>query len=349
MTTRTPLNNSARAINVGAVIAVFLGFTLIVARNLPGDTHSQLLNVSYDPTRELYQRLDAQFDAQYEKQTGRPITVVQSHGGSSRQSRRVISGEEQADVVTLGMFSDVDALRKRGLIAGNWMDRLPNRSRPYTSTIVFVVRKGNPKNIHDWPDLVHSQVEVVTPNPMSSGNGRLSALAAWGAIVTRGGSEAHARAYLKALYQHVPVMDEGARGAAMTFVIEEIGDVLLTWENEAIRAVAESKGKLQIVYPPVSILAEPYVAWVDANVERRGTRAAAQAYLEFLFSDAGQETIAQFGYRPYKQGILNKMNSHPPSISLFPITAIARDWDDAEQKFFGETGVIDNLIGSASK
>jgi sulfate/thiosulfate transport system substrate-binding protein len=340
------VNNGQGWINFGAVAAVVVAFALIFAKNVPGNTHNQLLNVSYDPTRELYQRLNAEFVATYEKRSGRHITVVQSHGGSSRQARTVISGEQPADVVTLGLFSDVDALRKRGLIASDWADRLPNHSRPYTSTIVFVVRQGNPKNIRDWPDLVHSDVQIITPDPKTSGNGKLSALAAWGAIVTRGGTEAEARAYLKAVYEHVPVMDAGARSAAMTFAVEEIGDVQLTWENEAIREVTESDGKLEIVYPPVSILAEPYVAWVDANVARRGTQAAAQAYLEFLFSDQAQATIARLGYRPYKEGVVRQLSVHLPHITLFPISAVARDWNDAQQKFFAENGIIDTVIGS---
>jgi len=248
--------------------------------------------------------------------------------------------------VTLGLFSDIDALRKRGLIADGWADRLPNHSQPYTSTIVFVVRQGNPKNIRDWPDLVHKDVQIITPDPKTSGNGKLAALAAWGAIVTRGGTEAQARGYLKTFYEHVPVMDAGARSAAMTFVAQEIGDVQLTWENEAIREVTESNGKLQVVYPPVSILAEPYVAWVEANVARRGTQAAAKAYLEFLFSDQAQAIIGSLGYRPYKQDALRAMSVYLPPITLFPITAVARAWDDAQQKFFAENGIIDAVIGS---
>jgi sulfate/thiosulfate transport system substrate-binding protein len=338
-----------RWINFGAVAAVIVAFALIFVKNAPGNTDNQLLNVSYDPTRELYQKLNAEFAQEYAKQTGRHVTIVQSHGGSSRQARTVISGDQAADVVTLGLFSDVDALRKRGLIANDWADRLPNHSRPYTSTIVFVVRQGNPKNIHDWPDLVKSDVEIITPDPRSSGNGKLSALAAWGAIVTRGGSETQARAYLKSFYAHVPVMDAGARGAAMTFSAQEIGDVQLTWENEAIREVADSDGRLQVVYPPVSILAEPYVAWVDTNVARRGTLKAAQAYLEFLFTDQAQATIASLGYRPYKEDVLRESRVHLPKITLFPVTAIARDWDDAQQKFFAENGILDAVIGSRPK
>jgi len=338
-----------RWINIGAVAAVIVAFALISAKNAPGNTDNQLLNVSYDPTRELYQQLNAEFVTDYEKRTGRHITVVQLHGGSSRQARTVVSGEQPADVVTLGLFSDVDALRKRGLIASGWADRLPNHSRPYPSTIVFVVRKGNPKNIRDWPDLIGRDVQIITPDPRTSGNGKLSALAAWGAIVTRGGSETAARAYLESFYQHVAVMDAGARAAAMTFALEEVGDVQLTWENEAIREVNESNGKLQIVYPPVSILAEPYVAWVDANVARRGTAEVAQAYLEFLFTDQAQATIASLGYRPYRENVSGTSKLHLPNITLFPITAVAGNWDDAQQKFFAENGIIDTVIGSRSK
>ena len=346
------MKNGQRWLNLGAVGAVIVAFALIFAKNAPGNTNpdNQLLNVSYDATRELYQQIDADFAADYEKRTGHRISVADSHGGSSRQSRTVISGENPADVVTLGLFTDVDALRKRGLIANNWIDRLPNHSNPYTSTIVFVVRQGNPRNIHDWPDLIRSDTLIITPDPKTSGNGKLSALAAWGAIVTRGGSEADARAYLKTFYQHVPaVMDPGARSAALTFSGAETGDVQLSWEDEAIREVAESNGKLEIVYPPVSILAEPYVAWVDANVDRRGTQAVARAYLEYLFTDQGQATIAKFGYRPLKPEAAQQAKVQFPNITLFPITAIARNWDDAQQKFFAENGILDTVIGTRSK
>jgi sulfate/thiosulfate-binding protein len=333
-----------RALNIAAVLAVLVAFGSIVAKNLPATGGERLLNVSYDPTRELYQALNVQFVADYQKRTGRQLTITQSHGGSSRQARSVINGEEPADVVTLGLYSDVDALRKRGLIASGWADRLPNHSQPYTSTIVFVVRQGNPKQIRDWPDLLHPGVEIVTPNPKTSGNGKLSALAAWGAIVSRGGSEADARAYLERFYEHVPVLDDGARGSATTFAVQEIGDVHLTWENEALREVGDGQGKLQIVYPPVSILAEPYVAWVDANVTRNGTESAARAYLEFLFSDSAQITMAHLGYRPYNQAILRHAGLNLPRIALFPITTIARDWDDAQDKFFADNGIIDNVM-----
>ncbi len=331
-------------LNTTAVLAALGALALIMFKNLPATGRDSLLNVSYDPTRELYQHINAAFESDYARRTGRHVHVRQSHGGSSRQSRAVIAGEESADVVTLGLFSDVDALRKRGLIADNWADRLPHHSQPYTSTIVFVVRQGNPKRVHDWPDLVHPGVEIITPNPKTSGNGKLSALAAWGAIVTRGGTEAEATRYLASFYQHVRVLDAGARGSAATFALAEIGDVHLTWENEAIREVAESKGSLEIVYPPVSILAEPYVAWVDSNVQRHGSLEDARRYLEFLFSDAAQEIIADMGYRPIQQPLAHKAGPRLPPIVLFPISAIARDWDDAQEKFFADNGVIEGAL-----
>jgi sulfate transport system substrate-binding protein len=329
-------------LNISALIVAVAALALIVATNMPREDRDSLINVSYDPTRELYQQLNAAFAADYARRTGRHLRIVQSHGGSARQSRAVIAGQP-ADVVTLGLFSDVDALRKRGLIADGWADRLPNHSQPYTSTIVFVVRQRNPKAISDWPDLIHPGVEIITPDPKTSGNGKLSALAAWGAIVTRGGTADEARRYLVKFYQHVRVLDAGARGSAATFALAEIGDVHLTWENEAIREAAESKGILEIVYPPVSILAEPYVAWVDVNVQRHGSLADARNYLEFLFSDAAQEIIANMGYRPYQQPAHNA-GPRPPPIVLFPISAIARDWDDAQEKFFAENGVIESAL-----
>lgn len=334
-------------LSISAGVAVIVAIALILVKNRTGDAGGSIVNVSYDPTRELYQRIDSDFESEYARRTGRHVHIVQSHGGSARQSRAVIDGQEPADVVTLGMFSDVDALRKRGLIADNWADRLPNHSQPYTSTIVFVVREHNPKHVHDWPDLVRPGIELITPDPRTSGNGKLSALAAWGAVVTRGGSDDEATRYLVSFYGHVRVLDSGARAAANTFAFAELGDVLLTWENEAIREVAESKGTLEVVYPPISILAEPYVAWVDANVRRRGTQDAARSYLEFLFSDRAQQIMADLGYRPYRPSIVRTAGSPLPPIALFPITAIARDWDDAQARFFADNGLIDGVLRQA--
>jgi sulfate transport system substrate-binding protein len=323
---------------------VGLAALAIVAKNYQPHSEIQLLNVSYDPTRELYRELNQRFLERYEKETGHHVVVRQSHGGSSRQARAVISGEQPADVVTLGLRSDIEALHKRGLVHDGWESRLPNNSQPYYSTIVFVVRRGNPLGIHDWPDLVRlPTLEIITPDPKSSGNGKLAALAAWGAIVSRGGSEAKARTYLKALYDHTSFLEPGARGAALAFAVEKLGDVHLTWENEALREVAESKGELELVYPKVSILAEPAVAWVDANVAKNKSEVPAKAYLEYLFTDAAQEIIAKFGYRPYKAEILKLHRDRFPELNLFPITAIAKDWEDAQQRFFADNGIIETV------
>jgi len=330
-------------LNVAALVGVAVAATLIVAGNVHGHAGERLLNVSYDPTRELYRDIDAQFVADQDKAGLPHVEIGQSHGGSSRQARLSIAGELQPDVVTLGLPSDIEALRKRGLVAKDWATRLPNASRPYTSTIVFVVRQGNPHAIHDWPDLIRPGVEVITPDPKTSGNGKLTALAAWGAIVTRGGSEAQARDYLKSFYEHAPFLVVAAREAGTAFAVEKLGDVHVAWENEALREVAESHGALQVVYPPVSILAEPSVAWVDANVARHGTAALARAYLQYLYTDAAQETIARDGYRPSDARVLARHADSLPPLALFNVTAIARDWDDAQEKFFADDAIIDTV------
>jgi sulfate/thiosulfate-binding protein len=340
---RSGLLSRVNWLNVVGVVAIVVAASLITVGNLPDNTPNQILNVSYDPTREVYAALDKAFVAQYRQQTGVQLDIKQSNGGSGRQTRSVIDGTEKADVVSLALVSDVDALRKRGLIAPDWQTRLPNNSVPYTSTIVFVVRKGNPKAIHDWPDLIKKDVAVVTPDPRTSGNGQLSVLAAWGSVTTRGGSDAQARDYVKSLVRHVAVFDAGARGSATSFAVQKIGDVHLTWENEALREVAADRDELEIVYPPVSIRAEPAVAWVDANLTEAKTAAYAKAYLEYLFTDPAQEVLAQFGYRPIKPAILAKYADRLPAINLFPVTAIAKDWDDARQKFFADDGIYDTL------
>jgi sulfate transport system substrate-binding protein len=308
----------------------------------PSSGSLELLNVSYDPTRELWRDLNEEFIARYEKQTGKRLAISQSHGGSGTQARAVIDGLE-ADVVTLALWSDTDAIRKKGLIKEGWDKRLPHRSLPYYSTIVFVVRKGNPKKIKDWTDLVRPGVVVISPNPKTSANGRLSFLAAWGSVLKRGGSEKEAREFVTRLYHHVPVLDSGARGSTTTFAHKQIGDVHLTWENEAHLEVLESGGKLELVYPPASIRAEPYVAVVDANVDHKGTRHAAEAYLKFLYTDEAQEVIARHYYRPIQAEVLKKHAASFPDVPLFPITLVARDWDDAQEKFFAEGGVFDSI------
>lgn len=299
----------------------------------------ELLNVSYDPTRELWKDINSQFIASYKDAQ---VEIKQSHGGSSTQARAVIDGLE-ADVVTLAMWTDTQAIAEKGLIKEGWVDRLPNRSLPYTSTIVFVVRKGNPKGIKDWPDLIKEGTEVITPNPKTSGNGKLSFLAAWGAVLATGGTEEDAKAFVTQLYKHVPVLDTGARGSTTTFAQKNIGDVHLTWENEAHLEVQEAKGELEIVYPPRSILAEPHVAVVDGNVDRKGTRAAAEAYLKFLYTPAGQETIAKHFYRPSDEKVLEQHASTFPKIDLFPVTKVAESWDAAQKKFFAEGAVFDAI------
>jgi len=329
-----------RALNSFALGLVAIALLAVVGRNTHARVSLSLLNASYDPTRELYAKLNPKFVADYARTEGTRVQVRQAHGGSSRQVHSVLSHELEADVVTLALPSDIDLLQKRGLIAEGWAARLPNQSRAYYSTIVFVVRAGNPHQIHDWPDLIRPGVEIITPDPRSSGNGKLSALAAWGAILERGGSDADATAYLKTFYQHTPFLESGARGAASAFAIEKLGDVHLTWENEALRETAQSSGALELVYPPLSILAEPAVAWVDANVAQHQTEAAARAYLEFLFSDAAQEIVAESGYRPFNPTVLARHAADFPRLNLFPIQDIAKDWQDAQQKFFAEDGII---------
>ncbi len=313
-----------------------------VASGGGGPKSLELLNVSYDPTRELWRDLNATFIPKYLKEANTKLEIKQSHGGSSTQARAVIDGLE-ADVVTLALWSDTDAISKKGLIAKNWEQRLPNRSLPYVSTIVFVVRKGNPKGIKDWPDLVKPGIAIVTPNPKTSGNGQLGFYSAWGSVVLRGGSREDAIAYVTKLYQQVPVLDSGARGSTTTFVQKGIGDVHLAWENEAHLEVREANGELEVVYPPISIRAEPHVALVDANVDRKGTRAAAEAYLKFLYTDEAQEIIAKNYYRPTNEAILKKHGETFPEIRLFVVTDIAENWDDVHKKLVGDGSVFDTI------
>jgi len=334
-------------LNVVGVVAIVFAATAIVIKNVPEGGCAYIINVSYDATRELDAAIDKAFITQYRTHTGTTLDIKESHGGSGRQLRTVLDGSQKASVVSLALISDIQTLSRRGLVAPDWQQRLPNNSVPYTSTIVFVVRKGNPKAIHDWPDLINRDVSVVTPNPRTSGNGQLSVLAAWGSVTTRGGSQAQAAAYLKALLRHVAVSDAGARSAATSFADAKIGDVQLTWENEALREVAAKKDELELVYPPVSILAEPAVAWVDANVTDPRTATYTKAYLDYLFTDAAQDQIAQYGYRPIKAEILAKHSDRLPPLPLFPIGAIAKDWSDAREQFFGTNGILDTISSAA--
>jgi sulfate transport system substrate-binding protein len=302
-----------------------------------------LLNVSYDPTRELWRDLNAEFARVYKREQGARVTIKQSHGGSATQARAVIDGLD-ADVVTLAMFQDTDAIRAQGLIADGWLDRLPNRSLPYTSTIVFVVRKGNLKGIKDWPDLVKGDNQIITPNPKTSGNGKLSLLAAWGSVTENGGSEEEALAYVTELYKRVPVLESGARASTTTFVQKQIGDVHLAWENEAQLEVQEARGALEVVYPSISILAEPHVAVVDANVDRKQTREVAEAYLKYLYTDDAQKIIAGHFYRPANEEVGKTFVSTLPPLKRFPITAVAKNWEDAQRKFFADGALFDAHI-----
>ncbi len=334
---------------VWAVLASSL-WTLGCGKNGGGSKPNsvELLNVSYDPTRELWRDLNKHFSAHYQKETGVTVSIKQSHGGSSTQARAVIDGLD-ADVVTLALWSDTDAIRERGLLAKDWESRLPNRSLPYTSTIVFVVRKGNPKGVKDWPDLVRPDISIITPNPKTSGNGQLSFYAAWGSVTLRGGSREEATKYITHLYRQVPVLDSGARGSTTTFVQRKMGDVQLAWENEAHLEVQEAKGELELVYPPISIRAEPHVAVVDGNVDRKGTRVVAEAYLKFLSTEEAQEAIAKNFYRPSDESILKKYPRVFPSIKLFTVSEIARDWTDAHKQFIADGGVFDTIYRPKNK
>ena len=340
---------STKWLNTIALALVVVAVALVGFKNTKHDKSRPLLNASYDPTRELYNEINAKFIAKYEEETGSWVGVEQSHGGSSRQARAVADGALAADVVTLALPSDIEILVKRGLVASDWQKRFPNDSEPYFSTIVFVVRKANPKHIKDWPDLIGPDIAVITPNPKTSGNGKLSLLAAWGSVIQRGGSESQALDFVRKLYLHVPVLGQGARDSTTTFTLEGIGDVHLTWENEAMREAKEAKGDLEIVYPPVSIRAEPSVTWVDANVALHKSSPAAKAYLDYLFTDQAQEILAQHGYRPINTKILLKHQDVLPNINLFPVTFIAKDWNDAKAKFFGENGFFDNIGQSGTK
>jgi len=308
--------------------------------------HLTLLNVSYDPTRELYKDINAAFAAQWKQKTGNELTINMSHGGSGAQSRAIIDGLD-ADVATLALAYDIDAIAdKAGLLPKDWQKRLPQNSAPYTSTIVFLVRKGNPWKIKDWPDLVKPGVHVVTPNPKTSGGARWAYLAAWAvAEKAPGGNADKAKAFVANLYKHVPVLDTGARGATTTFAQRGIGDVLLSWENEAHLALAESGGadKFQIVYPPSSILAEPSVAVIDKNVDRHKTRKVAEAYLQFLYSKQAQEIEAKDFYRPRDQAVLAAHAAQFPKIALYDIDDVFGGWTKAQRVHFADGGVFDQI------
>ena len=310
----------------------------------------QLLNVSYDPTRELYQAVNAAFARQWQQQKGQRVTFRMSHGGSGKQSRAVIDGLE-ADVVTLGLAYDVDVIaQKTKRIAADWQKRLPDNSAPYTSTIVFLVRAGNPKGIRDWGDLVKPGVKVITPNPKTSGGARWNFLAAWGYGRKAGGSEQAAEQYVARLFANVPVLDSGARGATTTFAERGIGDVLLAWENEAFLAKKElGAGKFEIVAPSISVLAEPSVAVVDQNAAKHGTTEAAEAYLRFLYTPEGQEIIARNFYRPRDPAVAARYAGTFPKLQLLTVDKDFGGWGQAQARFFADGGVFDRIAGAKGR
>lgn len=304
----------------------------------------EILNVSYDPTRELYQEFNEEFANYWQEEKGQSVTINQSHGGSGSQARSVIDGLD-ADVVTLALAYDIDAVAERQLLDEGWINRLENNSAPYTSTIVFLVRKGNPKDIQDWDDLVKDDVSVITPNPKTSGGARWNYLAAWGyALEQYGNDEAKAQEFVADIYKRVEVLDSGARGSTTTFVEKEIGDVLIAWENEAFLAINElGEDKFEIVAPSISILAEPSIAVVDSVVDKKGTREVAEAYLDYLYTDVGQEIAAENYYRPRSEEVATKFKDQFPDIKLFTIDEKFGSWKEAQQKHFADDGVFDSI------
>ena len=331
---------SRRAVAVLVVAA-------LTAPALPAFAQTALLNVSYDPTRELYQDIDKAFARQWKTQTGADLSIRQSHGGSGKQARSVIDGLD-ADVVTLALASDIDAIADVGRqIAPGWQKRLPNNATPYTSTIVFLVRKGNPKGIKDWDDLVKPGVAVVTPNPKTSGGARWNYLAAWEYAKRKYGGDDKAKDFVARLYRNVPVLDSGARGATVTFVERGIGDVLLAWENEAWLSVKElGANKFEIVAPSLSILAEPPVAVVDKVVDKKGTRAAAEAYLKFLYSEEGQEIGARHHFRPTDPRVAAKYAAQFPKLTLATIDGAFGGWRAATKAHFADGGTFDQVYAA---
>jgi len=345
----------------------WFGLALLAGCSGPGDDGTlRLLNVSYDPTRELYRAVNERFTAEWTAQTGQPIAVQMSHGGSGSQARAVIEGLS-ADVVTLALAWDIDNIQTRSRrLPASWQERLPHNSSPYNSTIVFLVRKGNPKNINDWPDLLMPGVQVVTPNPKTSGGARYNYLAAYGSELERalGGdltklttaspdelasARAQAETFVGELYRHVPVQDTGARAATNTFVQRGIGDVLLAWESEALLALRQmGPDSFDVVYPSISVLAEPPVALIDGVVDRKGTRAAAEAYLAFLYSPEGQDIAARNYFRPTDPEVLSRYSKEFPQLRLFTVGDVFGGWPKAQKEHFSDGGVYDRLFTAAA-
>lgn len=304
----------------------------------------RLLNVSYDPTRELFQEYNRAFAKEWKARTGDDVVISQSHGGSGKQARAVVDGLE-ADLVSLALAYDVNAIAKAGLTAADWQSRLGNNAAPYTSTIVFLVRKGNPKQIKDWDDLVRQDVSIVTPNPKTSGGARWNYLAAWGYALKKSGSEEDAKQFVGDLYKNVKVLDSGARGATTSFTERGLGDVLLAWENEALLVLGQAgaSDQFELVAPSVSILAEPPVAVVDKVAKKHGTEAVAKAYLDYLYSDEGQHIVAKYHYRPSNPAILQETSAQFPHLALFTVQEVAGDWEQAQKKHFAQGGLFDQI------
>ena len=334
--------------NPKKTIHILLASSLLTLLTVVTPVHAQtnsvtLLNVSYDPTRELYVDFDAAFTKFWKGKTGQDVVIKQSHGGSGKQARSVIEGLD-ADVVTLGLAGDIDAIHNHGnLIPADWQKKLPHNSSPYTSTIILVVREGNPKGIKDWDDLIKPGVSVITPNPKTSGGARWNYLAAWEFAKRKSGSDAKAKEFVQALYKNVPVLDTGARGSSVTFAQRKQGDVLVAWENEAYLLEKEFGDKVDVVYPSISILAEPPVAVVDKNVDRKGTRQVAQAYLEYLYTDEGQDSIGRNFYRPTSEKAKAKYGKQFPKLTLFTIDEAFGGWTKADKDHFADGGSFDQI------
>lgn len=326
------------------LLAATLG-ALSLAAAAPSFAQTTLLNASYDVTRELYKDINPAFSAWYKAKTGKTVTVNQSHGGSSKQALSVAAGLE-ADVVTMNQSTDIDILVERGkLVAADWRKRFPHEATPYTTYSVFLVRKGNPKNIKDWNDLARNGLSVIVPNPKTSGNGRYTYLAAWGSVVAKGGSEADARNFVTQVFRNVPVLDGGGRGATTTFTQRDIGDVLVTFENEAAQIAKElGDGKFDVVYPSITIDASPPVAVVESVVAKRGTAAEAKAYLDFLYSDEGQKIIVKHWFRPRSEALLKANADRFPPVKAFKVEELLGSWNDVQKKHFADDGIYDQIV-----
>jgi sulfate/thiosulfate transport system substrate-binding protein len=338
-TDRTDRSIGFRSLALASLLCAWLLAPEIKAREIT------LLNVSYDPTRAFYQQFNQAFARHWLAETGDKVVVYQSHGGSGKQGRSVIDGL-RADVVTLALAYDIDVIAEKArILPTHWQSRLPHQSSPYTSTIIFLVRAGNPKGIKNWNDLIRSGVSVITPNPRTSGSARWNHLAAWGFALRRSnGNEASARHFLQQLYGNVPVLDTGSRIATTTFVERGIGDVLINWESEILLGAKErSRGRFETVIPSESILTEPAVAWIDETTQKRGTQAVAKKYLEYLYSDEGQEIIAQNFFRPISQKVASKYAGQFPQLTLFTLGEVAGDWRKAHEKHFAEGGLFDQI------